>query len=196
MTQEEANRAVQVFRDVYSEIKNGWYQIEDTIERAMAAGGKIVKWGPLEFQIVKPFLRVGLPSGRSLWYYKLRVEKYEAEGRYGPYLRTNITYMGKCQITQQWKRIETHGGKMIENYVQAIARDILAFGMLAAHAAGFCIVGHVHDEIISEEDEDDEVHSLSYLRACMTTKVQELHAWLKSMPLGAAGYEGRVYKKD
>ena len=135
MTREEANRAVAVFRETYSEIKNGWYQIEDTIERAMAAGGKVVKWGPLEFQIVKPFLRVGLPSGRSMWYYKLRVEKYEAEGRYGTYLRTNISYMGKHQVTNQWTRIESHGGKFIENFVQALARDILGFGMLAAHAA-------------------------------------------------------------
>lgn len=196
MTREEANRAVQVFRDTYSEIKNGWYQIEDTIERAMAAGGKIVKWGPLEFQIVKPFLRVGLPSGRSMWYYKLRVEKYEAEGRYGTYLRTNISYMGKDQVTNQWKRIESHGGKFIENFVQALARDILGFGMLAAHAAGFFIVGHVHDEIISEQDADDDVHDLDGLRYCMTTAIQETFEFLRTMPLGAAGYEGRVYKKD
>lgn len=196
MTREEANRAVAVFRETYSEIKNGWYQIEDTIERAMAAGGKVVKWGPLEFQIVKPFLRVGLPSGRSMWYYKLRVEKFEAEGRYGTYLRTNISYMGKHQVTNQWTRIESHGGKFIENFVQALARDILGFGMLAAHAAGFYIVGHVHDEIISEEDEDDTVHGLPALRHCMTKAIQEKFPWLATMPLGAAGYEGRVYKKD
>jgi DNA polymerase len=196
MTREEANRAVAVFRETYSEIKNGWYQIEDTIERAMMAGGKIVKWGPLEFQIVKPFLRVGLPSGRSMWYYKLHVEKYEAEGRYGKYWRTNISYMGKDQVTNQWRRIESHGGKFIENFVQALARDILGFGMLAAHLAGFFIVGHVHDEIISEEDEDDDVHNVSLLRDCMTTAIQKLHSWLVTMPLGAAGYEAKVYRKD
>lgn len=196
MTKEEANRAVQVFRDTYSEIKNGWYQIEDTIERAMMAGGKIVKWGHLEFQIVKPFLRVGLPSGRSLWYYQLRVEKYEADGKFGKYWRTNITYMGKDQFTNRWTRIESHGGKFIENFVQALARDILGFGMLAAHDAGYYICGHVHDEIISEEDEDDEVHNLKGLLHCMTKAIQEKFGFLRTMPLGAAGYEDRVYKKD
>lgn len=196
MTKEEANRAVQVFRDTYSEIKNAWYQIEDTIERAMVAGGKVVKWGHLEFQIVKPFLRVGLPSGRSMWYYQLRVEKYEAEGKYGPYWRTNISYMGKDQITNQWKRIDSHGGKFIENFVQALARDILGFGMLAAHAAGYYICGHVHDEIISEEDENDEKHGLAGLLHCMTKAIQKKFEFLRTMPLGAAGYEGRVYKKD
>jgi len=196
MTREEANRAVSVFRETYSEIKNGWYQIEDTIERAMAAGGKIVKWGPLEFQIVKPFLRVGLPSGRSMWYYKLKVEKFEAQGRYGTYMRTNISYMGKHQVTNQWTRIESHGGKFIENFVQALARDILGFGMLMAHKMGFYIVGHVHDEIISEEGKDDDYHGLDLLRDCMTKAIQKLHGWLQTMPLGAAGYEGPVYKKD
>lgn len=196
MTREEAHRAVAIFRETYSEIKNGWYQIEDTIERAMTAGGKIVTWGPLEFQIVKPFLRVGLPSGRSMWYYQLRVEKYEAQGRYGPYWRTNISYMGKDQVTNQWTRIESHGGKFIENFVQALARDILGFGMLEAHDAGFFLVGHVHDEIISEEDADDDMHSWQLLRECMTTRIQKKFPWLETMPLGAAGYEDRVYKKD
>lgn len=196
MTQEEANRAVAVFRETYSEIKNGWYQIEDTIERAMMAGGREVSWGPLKFQIVKPFLKVTLPSGRPMWYYQLRVEKYEAEGKYGTYWRTNISYMGKDQVTQQWKRIESHGGKFIENFVQAIARDILGFGMLEAHAAGFFMVGHVHDEIISEEAANDNEHGVPLLRDCMTKRIQAKYPWLRTMPLGAAGYEGRVYKKD
>lgn len=196
MTREEAHRAVAIFRETYSEIKNAWYQIEDTIERAMLAGGKIVKWGHLEFQIVKPFLRVGLPSGRSMWYYQLRVEKYEAEGQYGKYMRTNISYMGKDQVTTQWTRIESHGGKFIENFVQAIARDILGFGMLEAHELGFFLVGHVHDEIISEEAANDNEKTWEVMRECMTTRIQAKHSWLRTMPLGAAGYEGHTYKKD
>lgn len=196
MTREEAHRAVAIFRETFSEIKNAWYQIEDVIERAMAAGGREVQWGHLKFQIVKPFLKVTLPSGRPMWYYQLRVEKYEAEGRYGKYWRTNISYMGKCQITNQWKRIDSHGGKFIENFVQAIARDILGFGMLEAHALGFFLVGHVHDEIISEEAANDNEKTWQVMRDCMTTKIQANHKWLQTMPLGAAGYEGQVYKKD
>lgn len=196
MTLEEAHRAVSVFRETYKEIKNAWYQIEDTIERAMMAGGKEVSWGPLKFQIVKPFLKVTLPSGRPMWYYQLRVEKFEAQGRYGPYMRTNISYMGKDQVTNQWRRIDSHGGKFIENFVQALARDILGFGMLAAHAAGFFIVGHVHDEIISEEAANDNEKTVEALRYCMTKAVQERFEFARTMPLNAAGYEGPVYKKD
>lgn len=196
MSKEEANLAVKVFRETYSEIKNAWYQIEDTIERAMVAGGKIVKWGHLEFQIVKPFLRVGLPSGRSMWYYQLRVEKYEADGKFGKYMRTNITYMGKDQVTTRWQRIESHGGKFIENFVQGLARDILGFGMLAAHAAGFYLVGHVHDELIGEKDKGDDRFTVATLRHEMTKRIQEQHPFLRTMPLNAAGYEGPVYIKD
>lgn len=197
LTREEANRAVAVFRETYSEIKNAWYQIEDTIERAMAAGGRPVKWGHLEFQVVKPFLKVTLPSGRPMWYYGLRVEKIEVMGNYGkPYWRTNISYMGKHQVTNQWTRIESHGGKFIENFVQALARDILGFGMLEAHAAGFFLVGHVHDEMISEEPANDNDKSWELMRECMTTRIQAKHQFLQTMPLNAAGYEDRIYKKD
>lgn len=196
MTKEEAHKAVAIFRETYSEIKNGWYQIEDTIERAMVAGGRPVKWGPLTFQIEKPFLKVTLPSGRPMWYYKLQCHKEEVDGRFGKYMKTVITYMGKDQVTNQWTRIESHGGKFIENFVQAIARDILAMGMLMAHKLGFFLVGHVHDEIISEEDENDDTKTWQVMRECMTTLIQEMFDWLKTMPLGAAGYEGPIYKKD
>lgn len=104
--------------------------------------------------------------------------------------------MGKDQVTNQWTRIESHGGKFIENFVQAIARDILALGMLMAHKMGFYLVGHVHDELISEEDKDDTVHTWQALRDCMTVQIQALFGWLQTMPLGAAGYESDVYKKD
>ena len=80
--------------------------------------------------------------------------------------------------------------------MQALARDILGFGMLAAHEAGMNICLHVHDEIGCEEDEDDIVHGLNLLRECMTTRVQEKFAWARTMPLNAAGYEARVYRKD
>jgi DNA polymerase len=197
MTKEEANTAVTVFRETYAEIPQAWYDIERAIVAAAQAGGRTIKWNSLEFQVKKPFLRVKLPSGRYMYYYKLTVEPYEAISRKGnPYTRYLITYMGKDQVTQQWRRIESHGGKFIENFVQAIARDILGLGMLAAHAAGFYLVGHVHDEIISEEDENDEEHSYERLRYLMSDYLVETVDWLKNMPLGAAGYEAKVYRKD
>lgn len=197
LTREESHRAVDIFRKTYSEIPSAWYSIEDMIERAMVASGRPVKWGYLEFQIQKPFLRVMLPSGRPMWYYKLRVEKETAISRAGnEYLKTFISYMGKDQVTQQWTRIESHGGKFIENFVQAIARDILALGMMECHADGFNLIGHVHDELIAEEDEDDTEKTWQRMSHLMTKALQEKHPWLVNMPLGAAGYEAKVYRKD
>lgn len=197
MSRDEANRAVQVFRDTYHEIPSAWYSIENAIVKAMQMGGRPVKWGPLIFEVKKPFLRVQLPSGRHMYYYKLQIEKTIAISRAGnEYTKYIISYMGKSQVTNQWTRIESHGGKFIENFVQAIARDILAFGMLAAHRFGFFLVGHVHDELISEEDENSTKFTFEKLRYLMSDYLVKTVDWLKDMPLGAAGYEGRVYKKD
>lgn len=196
LTQEMSNSIVDIFRDRYEEIKKGWYQIEDTIVKAMRAGGRPVKWRDLEFEVKKPFLRVKLPSGRHMYYYKLHVEPVEMEGRYGPYTKHIISYMGKHQVTQQWTRIESHGGKFIENFVQAIARDILGLGLLEAHEAGLYLVGHVHDEDIAEEDEDGAEEKLKLLIACMTTRLMAKYNWIKDIPLKAAGYVAKVYRKD
>lgn len=196
LTQDEAQKAVRVFRETYKEIPKAWYAIEDAIVAAMRANGKVVKWGLLEFEVKKPYLRVKLPSGRYQYYYKLKIDPVEVEGRYGTWTKYVISYMGKDQITNQWKRIESHGGKFIENFVQAIARDILAMGMLEAHAAGLFIVGHVHDEIISEEDEAEAEAKFAILKECMTTRLLAKYQWMNGLPLGAAGYHGRVYKKD
>ena len=197
MTCEEANRAVEVFRETYHEIPSAWYAIENAIVRAMQAGGKPVKWGPLYFEVKKPFLRVKLPSGRYMYYYKLRIEKTIAISRRGnEYEKYIISYMGKDQVTTQWTRIESHGGKFIENFVQAIARDILAFGMMAAHKFGFFLVGHVHDELIAEQDEGDTKFTWEKLGWLMTEHLIKTVDWLKDMPLGAAGYVSKVYRKD
>lgn len=193
LSREESHRAVAIFRDTYHEIPSAWYTIENCIERAMRLGGKPVKWNGLTFEVKKPFLRVILPSGRPMYYYKLRVEKVPAISRAGnEYEKTVISYMGKDQVTQRWKRIESHGGKFIENFVQAIARDILGDGIMRCHEDGFYIVGHVHDEIISEQDEFDNYYTWHRMRELMSIRPD----WAPDMPLGAAGYDALVYRKD
>lgn len=195
MTVEQAQEITTTFRETYKEIPKAWYAIEDAIVKCLRTGRKTT-WSFLEFEVKKPFLRVRLPSGRYMWYYKAKVDSYEMEGRYGPYLKWSISYMGIDQDTKQWQRIESHGGKFIENFVQAIARDILLLGLKAAHAAGFTLIGHVHDEIISEEDLDDQEHTYEKLRYLMSEYLIRTVEWLSTMPLGAAGYEALVYRKD
>ncbi len=189
---DQSSKAVKLYRETYPEVPKAWYRIEDAIVECLRSGRK-TKFGPLEFELRKPFLRVRLPSGRFLYYYKAQVYKQEMEGKYGrPYIKWVISYMGINQVTTQWDRIESHGGKFIENFVQAIARDILAMGIKAAHEDGFYIVGHVHDEIICEQTLTDNHFTWERLRELMSVRP----SWAPDIPLGAAGYAARVYRKD
>ena len=88
-------------------------------------------------------LTITLPSGRSLFYQSPSF----TENKWG---EQSIRYKGMDQTTKQWTYVDTYGGKLTENIIQAIARDLLADSMLRVDAAGFDIVMHVHDEVVVE----------------------------------------------
>jgi DNA polymerase len=100
-------------------------------------------------------------------------------------------YEGVNQYTKKWETIETYGGKLVENVVQAVARDVLASGMFRAEAAGYAVCLHVHDELITETPDTDE-YSVDELSRIMSTNP----GWSLGLPLAAAGFETRRYKKD
>lgn len=88
---------------------------------------------------------------------------------------------------------DAHGRPaLVHNCVQAVARDVLVHGMLEARTAGFNIIGHVHDELISLDDENDERLNVALLRSCMS----KVPAWAKGLPLDAAGFQTKFYRKD
>jgi DNA polymerase len=87
-------------------------------------------------------------------------------------------------------RTSTYGGKLVENAVQSVARDVLCAGLLAAHDAEFHVVGHCHDEIITEES-GDSVLDIKLLEGIMSRPP----SWAPSMILGAKGNEGDFYHK-
>ena len=101
--------------------------------------------------------------------------------------------MGVDQTTKKWKAIETYGGKLTENVVQAIARDCLAVAIERLEQAGFPIVFHVHDEVVIDVSPfaDDEA-MLSKVCEIMTTPI----SWAQGLPLGADGWVGTFFKKD
>lgn len=104
--------------------------------------------------------------------------------------RSQLTYMGVDQYTRKWTRIKTYGGKLVENATQAVARDVLAAGMLAADKAGFDVLLSVHDELITEADKDGLLTSRD-LEACMVSQL----GWTAGLPLAAAGFEAERYRK-
>lgn len=126
-------------------------------------------------------LVIALPSGRELIYPSPRV----GENRFGG---ESITFMG-LGLNRKWGRIETYGGKLVENIVQATARDVLAHSMATLEAAGYPTVMHVHDEVITEVPYGH--GSVEELCALMSQGPR----WSKGLPLAAEGFESTYYKK-
>jgi DNA polymerase len=187
-TLKDSELSVQTFRREFSEVKDYWYGIERAAKKAIKTG-KRVEFDQIAFDMKGPFLRMQLPSGRYLHYYKPRIERRRAP--WGD-MKDTITYMG-VDDRKQWVRLTTHPGKLTENADQAISRDLLAHGMMLAHRRyGLDIRLHVHDQIVALSDEDDADRDLQRLIDCM----EEPPIWAHDCPLGSAGFTSTVFKKD
>lgn len=213
MTQEQATRAVTVFRQGYPEIPQLWYAYEKAIHFVLKTHLPTAV-GPIGFEWLKPYLLIRLPSGRFIFYYKPRLEKrvvwtgrmkkVRSEGEFihgvpkgawveeeETYLRTVFTYMGRNQKTTQWDRVEGHGGVTTENVVQALTRDVLKVGLQRLHKAGFNIIGHSHDEGMVLQRIGDNQFTLALMRELFRAPV----SWAPGFPLNAAGWEKPFYRK-
>lgn len=201
LTREESHKAVRLFREGYPEIPKLWYALEEAIMRSIRTGRPavpIIKIGSKSFQVpvriemLKPYLTIILPSGRRLYYHKPRIMKRTLQGNDGPYTKEGITYMGQPQGTKRWERLDSHGGKFTENIVQAIARDILAVGLVRAFEAGFRLVGHVHDELIAMVRKGAKYLTKELLRKLMISDMEETYPGL---PLNAEASAIDFYRK-
>lgn len=215
LTQEQSEQNVKVFRAIYPEIPVLWYDFESAAAKCMRTN-QPVNVGPfLRFERRAPYLMLRLPSGRFIYYFQpkmvelwfakhptkghiknlgqdaARAERAKEKG-WKVWSKVNLSYMGKPQNKPGWVRLPTHGGKLTENAVQAVARDILKEGMLRADEDGFNIVGHVYDEIITCHTKTDTYHTVKRLADLMTQPID----WAPGLLLGAAGWSGSFYKKD
>jgi len=186
ITQEFAISAVKLWRERYKEVVSFWYALEEAAKCAVF-GKQPQRVGFVEFVCNSDkLLSIKLPSGRSLHYIRPQYQMVDFKGNE----KETLTYEGVDAKTKQWTRLKTHGGKLLENLSQAISRDILIYGMMLAAKQGFEIVGHVHDEIISEVPYHAP-QTLDQLLACMATTPD----WAPGLPLGADGFESEVYRK-
>lgn len=189
MTKDEAQTAVDTFRQTYPEVPALWRRLTAATVGLVRAGKGRRVVGRLRFEYDAPFLFMILPSGRRLAYLQPTIEERKAPwGDMVP----NVTYMGLDQYTRQWVRLSTHGGKWVEQACQAISRDLLALGVSQALAAGFEVVGHTHDELIALSGADDWLDH-DVLAWCMTRPPPWGDAKLY---LGAAGFSDVIYRKD
>lgn len=167
------------WRDAHPATVSLWSEVGDAVRRAILNPGECFTVRQLKFQRDGAWLRIRLPSGRYLCYIKPEVD----EGG-------QITYWGVNQYTRQWGKIKTYGGKLVENIVQAWARDVLASSMRVVEDNGFDIVLTVHDELITEAQ--DSRCTSDFLAEIMSTPP----AWAPDCPLAAAGFETYRYRKD
>ena len=181
--EKELKGLVNMWRDANKAIVRLWDVVEDAALGAVSIGGTPVSiMHGIRFFVDNDILFIELPSGRRLSYIEPRV----VAGQFGPAL----TYKGMDQTTKQWRTQYTYGGKLVENIVQAIARDCLAEALLKIDAAGFKIVMHVHDEAVIEIEEN--AADLEAINRIMGEPVE----WAKGLPLTADSYSTPFYKKD
>ena len=162
-----------------------WYEVGNAALRAVEHGPCRAIRGLVSFEKANNVLYIILPSGRKLCYVRPTI----GDNRFGGRGKA-LTYEGMDQTTKQWKKIETYGGKLVENIVQAIARDCLAYAMVNVEKAGYKTVMHVHDELVIEESLDN--NCLDKVCQIMGQPIP----WAKGLLLRADGYVTPYYMKD
>lgn len=188
LTEAELPDIVNRWRDANKRIRDLWYSMEAAAVQVIQTGQPVglrslVLAREMDAGNDLDFLTIRLPSGRKLYY----AHPSLGQNQWG---KPSITYMGMDQTTKKWKLIETYGGKLVENCVQAIARDCLAEAIERLEAANYPVVFHVHDEVVVECTA--ERASLDDIAAIMGQPV----SWAPDLPLGADGWVGAFYKKD
>jgi DNA polymerase len=193
MSKEDSHRSVNAFRDDYApEVVSTWGELDAAV-RGVMKDGKARTAGLFRIEYMRPFLLMWLPSGRPIFYYKPQIDEIPMVSKAGnPYTRYQFSYMGKSKVGNKWVRVNSWGGKLIENGVQAFCRDVLFEKLLELDAQDFNLVLHVHDEGVSEEDEEDQIHTLDV----MNTVFRLPPSFARDMPMGSAGYCNSFYKKD
>lgn len=179
---------VQRWRDTNKRICDLWYKMNSAAVEAISTGSSVGVGRLLvscEYDAVHEveYLTVLLPSGRKLYYNSPQI----GENKWGG---PSISYMGMDQTTKKWKRIETYGGKLVENCVQAVARDCLAQAIENLEKEGLPVVFHIHDEVVIDCRAD--TATLDDVVNIMSRPIP----WAPGLPLNADGWVGGFFKKD
>ena len=184
MSDEEIADTVDKWRAASPHITALWKSLENSATKCIRKGMSTISTvGHIRFDMEDGVMWMTLPSGRRIAYWGASY----GENKWG---NPSITYMGKDQATGKWTRLETWGGKLTENLVQATARDCLKEAMLALRDEHFDIRAHVHDEVIISE----RIGGRSVEDVCRIMGATP--SWATGLPLRADGYETPYYKKD
>jgi len=178
-------RAHSAFRTKYPKVPQVWANYEKAALFAVANKGKKVTINKVTFYVDRDFLFVRLPSGRKLGYYKPEIHNKETS--WGD-TQATVHSWGINAVTRQWELEAHYGGKWVENVTQAIARDVMAEGMVNVDPQ-YPILLSVHDELISERNIGE--GSVAEYEKLMSTMPE----WADGLPLKVKGWKGLRYKK-
>ncbi|TVZ81264.1 DNA polymerase [Aeribacillus composti] len=182
--EEELPRLVQQWRDANPNIVRLWYDAEEAAISAVRQKTTVKLAHGVKYRYEAGILFADLPSGRSLAYVRPRIEPDPQFGKDG------LVYDGMDQVKKKWKPQRTYGGKLVENLVQAIARDCLAESLKRLDKAGYDIVIHVHDEVVLNVPIG--TGSVEEVAKIMSEPIN----WAPGLPLTADGFECEFYRKD
>ena len=179
LSEDELQSIVDSWREANPNIVNLWWDIDSVVKRVVKTRTK-EKYKNLVISYEKGILFIELPSKRRLAYLKTKIGMNRFGGE-------SVVYEG-IVVGNKWDKIESYGGKFVENIVQAIARDILAEAMMRLEKKGFNIVMHIHDEVVIESDSS----SIEEINEIMSI----VPIWAPGLILDADGFESGFYKKD
>ena len=192
----------QRWRAKHPYIVQGWKHLKEACEQAVQhpGTGYAIPNGKIAFKVIafngRNWLYMRLPSGRRLAFYNPRwipektvIETDEFGREVERIIPGELRYWGIDTYTRQFKEVSTYGGKLCENAVQAISRDLLVEGMWNLENGGYPILGSVHDEVITEPDEDFGSFEEAGELMCI------LPTWAAGLPVAVDGHRGKRYRK-
>lgn len=177
-------RLVKQWRKANPNIVKLWYAAEDAAVTAVREKTTVKLAHGVQYRYEAGMLFADLPSGRSLAYVNPRIKpdpKFNKDG---------LVFDGMDQVKKKWMSHRTYGGRLVENLVQAIARDCLAESLMRLDNEGYKVVMHVHDEVVL--DVPVGTGSVEHVTAVMGKSIK----WAPGLPLSAAGFECDFYQKD
>ena len=178
LSEDELQPLVTMWRESNPHIVRYWWDVDEAVKETIQKHAE-TRVGNVSFIARNGMLFINLPSGRRLAYVKPRIGENQFGGE-------SVTYMG-IDANKKWSRIESYGPKFVENIVQAISRDILAYAM---KTLSYCsIVGHVHDELIIECSPDVSLDAIC-------EQMGRTPPWLPGIDLRADGYQCPFYQKQ
>jgi DNA polymerase len=182
---EEAERAVNVYRGTYKQIPRLWEDMNQAAIDAVRHPGQstALRGGRIRFRMDRKWLRMRLPSGRYIWYSQPLIET----GRFG---NDCVSYMAVNSLNKKWERQQTYGGRLTENAVQGLCRDLLVHAALRLEQEGYRPLTLIHDEVVCEPPMGfGDVDSMCAI-------MSELPDWAEGFALRAEGSRGPRYMKS